>query len=85
MDLPDKSRGAEVVFNTATLCDRTSRDCLVTEILKTANALLSRTSKTAFQYVSISQIYGVLWLDQVCDVEEGMEKERCRYWLQTDR
>jgi hypothetical protein len=78
MDLPDKSRGAEIVFNTATLCDRTSRDCLVTEILKTANALLSRTFKTASQYVSISQIYGVLWLDQVCDVEEGASSNKRR-------
>ena len=70
MDLPDKSRGAEIIFNTGPLCDHTSRDCLVTEILKTTNALLTRTCKAVSQYNSISQIYGVLWLDQMSDVEE---------------
>ena len=78
MDLPDKSRGAEIIFNTGPLCDHTSRDCLVTEILKTTNALLTRTCKAVSQYNSISQIYGVLWLDQMSDVEEVTSHNKWR-------
>ena len=78
MDLPDKSRGAEIIFNTGPLCDHTSRDSLVSEILKTANVLLTRTYKAVSQYVSISQIYGVLSLNQVSDVEEETSHSKRR-------
>ena len=77
MDLPAKSRGANIIFKTGTLTDQTTLDFLVSEIHGTVSALLSRTFKFETQYVSISPIYGVLWLrqiDVVCEASETSKK-----------
>ena len=78
MDLPAKSRGANIIFKTGTLSDQTTLDFLVSEIHGTVNALLSRTFKLETQFVSISQIYGILWLRQIDVVCEASEPSRKR-------
>ena len=70
MDLAARSRGADIIFLTENLNAEKSRDVLVTEITKLANRLLSITLKAASKYTSISEIHGVLWLNQLRDSEK---------------
>ena len=78
MDLPAKCRGADIIFKTESLSAVTTIDYLVTEICTTANTLLSRTFKLKSQYVSISQIYGVMRLEETTDVGDASEKSNKR-------
>ena len=73
MDLSAKSRGADIIFKTGTLSDQTTLNYLVLEIHRIVNILMYRTFKLESQYVSISQIYGVLWLRQMNDVCKASE------------
>ena len=65
MDLAARSRGTDIKFGTNHLNGDKSRDYLVTEITSTANTLLIKTCKADSKYVSISEIYGLLWLNQL--------------------
>jgi hypothetical protein len=68
MEMPAKSRGSDIVFLSENLCDE-----LVTEITKLANTLLKQTVKKSSKYVSISEIYGVLWINKNIDMNETSE------------
>ena len=70
MDLSARSRGADIIFLTENLNALKSRDFLVTEISRLASKLLSSTIKATSKYLSISEIYGVLWLSQLTDSEK---------------
>ena len=70
MDLAARSRGAVIIFLTENSNTLKSRDFLVTEISKLASKLLSRTIKVSSKYTSISEIYGVMWLNQLRDSEK---------------
>lgn len=78
MDLPAKCRGADIIFKSDGLSAETTMDYLVTEICMTVNTLLNRTYKVKSQYVSISQIYGVMWLEDISDVGEASEQSNKR-------
>ena len=78
MDLSAKSRGADIIFKTGTLSDQTTLNYLVLEIHGIVNVLMYRTFKLESQYVTISQIHGILWLRQMNDVCEASEPSRKR-------
>ena len=78
MDLAAWSRRADIIFLTENSIALKSRDFLVTEISKLASRLLSSTIKAASKYVSISEIYGVLWLSQLRDSEKGNASNKRR-------
>lgn len=78
MDLPAKCRGADIIFKTDTPSAEMTMGYLVQEIYRTVNVLLSRTYKVESQYVSVSQIYGVMWLEQMSDVGVASEQSHKR-------
>lgn len=78
MDLAAWSRRADIIFLTENSIALKSRDFLVIEISKLASRLLSSTIKAASKYVSISEIYGVLWLSQLRDSEKGNASNKRR-------
>ena len=78
MDLAARSKGADIIFLTENSIALKSRDFLVTEISKLASRLLSSTIKAASKYVSISEIYGVLWLSQLRDSKKENASNKIR-------
>ena len=77
MDLAAKSRGTDIKFVPNNMSAVKTRDYLVSEITLTANILLSKTSKFVSKYVSISEIYGALWLNQL-DINNEMSEPKKR-------
>ena len=78
MDLAARSRGADIIFLTENSSALKTRDCLVTEVSKLANRLLNNTFKATSKYVSISEIYGVLWLSQLRESEKANASNKRR-------
>ena len=78
MDLPAKCRGADIIFEIEGLSAETTMDYLVTEICMTVNIMLTRTYKVKSQYISISQIYGVMWLEEMSGFNEASEPNNKR-------
>ena len=71
MDLAARSRGADIVFLIENSNSMKTRDCLVSQISNLANRLLNNTFRVTSKYVSVSEIYGVLWLSQLHESEKA--------------
>ena len=78
IDLRAKCRGADIIFETEGLSAETTMDYLVTEICMTVNIMLTRTYKVKSQHILISQIYGVMWLEEMSGVYEASEPSNKR-------
>ena len=78
MDLAARSRGADIIFLTENSSVLNTRDNLVIEINKLVNRLLSTSYKAVSKYISISEIYGVLWLRQLRESEKANASNKRR-------
>ena len=76
MDLPANRRGSAIIFSSAELVAGRSRNEMILDIAKMANFFLTRSFKVVSKYTSISEIFGVLWLNQLDAKKEDSNKRR---------
>lgn len=76
MELPAIKRGSAIIFSSTKLIGERTRDVLIAEVVKTANFFLLTSFKVVSKYTSISEIFGVLWLDHVDTKQDASKKRR---------
>jgi hypothetical protein len=65
MDLAPKGRGSDIIFSKERSNTHRSRDDLVSDIYETARNLIRRVFDVDMRFVSISEVCGALWLEQL--------------------
>ena len=68
MDLAAKARGSDIIFSFPDTRLPRTVDEMVADILKTANILLQRMFNITSKYVSISEICGSLWIENIREI-----------------